>query len=48
MVTRSRMFIPDVSIGDYVVLPTPDVDRDPTDSPNIICRIVDIIWDTQP
>ena len=47
MVTRIRKFIPDVSIGNYVVLLTPDVDRGPTGPPNIICRIVDIIWDTQ-
>ena len=42
MKTRSKMFLPEVEIGDYVALPIPDVNRDLTDPPNILCRVVDI------
>jgi hypothetical protein len=45
MTTRCAAFLPDVSVGDYVYLPVKDVDRGPTDPPNIVCRIVDIDWD---
>ena len=31
-----------VEIGDFVVLPIPDVDRSVSSAPNLICRIVDI------
>ncbi|CAF1048266.1 unnamed protein product, partial [Brachionus calyciflorus] len=42
MRTRSKRYIPEVSIGDFVALPIPDVDRGLTEAPNLICRIVDI------
>ena len=34
--------MPEVNIGDFVVLPIPDVDKGLTEAPNLICRIVDI------
>ncbi|RNA35075.1 KRAB-A domain-containing 2-like [Brachionus plicatilis] len=42
MKTRSKTYIPEVSIGDYVALPIPDVDKGLSEAPNLICRIVDI------
>lgn len=42
MKTRSKRYIPEVSIGDYVALPIPDVDKGLSEAPNLICRIVDI------
>ncbi|RNA10648.1 KRAB-A domain-containing 2-like [Brachionus plicatilis] len=42
MKTRSKRYIPEVSIGDYVALPIPDVDKGLREAPNLICRIVDI------
>jgi len=41
METRSKKFMPEVEIGDFVILPVPDVDRGPSDPPNLACRIVD-------
>ncbi|CAF1109465.1 unnamed protein product [Brachionus calyciflorus] len=40
--TRSKRYVPDVSVGDYVALPIPDVDRGLSEAPNLVCRIVDI------
>ena len=42
MRTRSKKYLPEVSIGDYVTLAVPDVDRGITDSPSLLCRVVDI------
>ena len=40
--TRSQKYLGPVEIGDFVVLPIPDVDRSVSSAPNLICRIVDI------
>jgi hypothetical protein len=45
MLTRSRKYLGEVEIGDYVTLPIPDVDRSVSSAPNLICRIVDIIYE---
>jgi hypothetical protein len=45
MTRRSRKFLPEVKIGDFVTLPCLDVDRGHTDPPNIICRVVDIDYE---
>ena len=45
MLMRSQKVLAEVSIGDYVTLPIPDVDRSVSSAPNLICRIVDIICD---
>ena len=45
MRTRSKRYVPEVSIGDYVALPIPDVDRGLSEARNLICRIVDIDYD---
>jgi hypothetical protein len=42
MRTRSKKYLPEVNIGDFVLLPIPDVDKGLTESPNLICRVVDI------
>ena len=42
MRTRSKKYLPEVNIGDFVILPIPDVDKGLTESPNLICRVVDI------
>ena len=42
MLMRSQKVLAEVSIGHYVTLPIPDVDR--SFRSNFICRIVDIIW----
>jgi len=47
METRSKKFMPEVEIGDFVILPVPDVDRGPSDPPNLACRIVDINYETR-
>ncbi len=39
--------MPEVEIGDFVILPVPDVDRGPSDPPNLACRIVDICYETK-
>ena len=41
MLTRSKKVLCPVNIGDYVILPIPEVDRSVSSSPNIICRVVD-------
>ncbi|RNA38810.1 KRAB-A domain-containing 2-like [Brachionus plicatilis] len=43
--TRSKRYVPEVSTGDYVALPIPDVDRGLCEARNLICRIVDIDYD---
>jgi hypothetical protein len=42
MQTRSKRYLPEVNIGDFVTLPIPEVDKGLTEAPNIICRIIDI------
>ncbi|RNA29266.1 KRAB-A domain-containing 2-like [Brachionus plicatilis] len=42
MKLRSKKYIPEVNIGDFVTLPIPEVE---TEAPNLICRIVDIDYD---
>jgi hypothetical protein len=42
MRTRSKKYLPEVNIGDFVLLPIPDVDKGLTESQNLICRVVDI------
>ena len=39
---RSARYLPEAEIGDFVALPIPDVDKGLTESPNLICRIIDI------
>ena len=46
METRSRKFKPQLNIGDFVILPIPDVDRGFSDPPNLVCRILDINFKT--
>ena len=46
MATRSKKFLPEVIVGDFVILPVPEVDRGPSDPPNLICRVVDIDYTT--
>jgi hypothetical protein len=41
MKTRSKKYLPEVNIGDFVILPIPDVDKGLTEAPNLICRVVD-------
>ncbi|CAF0900363.1 unnamed protein product [Brachionus calyciflorus] len=40
MRTRSKKYLPDVNIGDFVLLPIPDVDKGLTESPNLICPVI--------
>ncbi|CAF1029595.1 unnamed protein product, partial [Brachionus calyciflorus] len=42
MKTRSKRYLPDVSIGDFSALPISDVDKGLTESPNFFCRVIDI------
>ena len=42
MLTRSKKYLREVFIGDYVTLPVPDVDRGLTDPQSLICWIVEI------
>jgi hypothetical protein len=42
MKTRSKKYIPEVNIGDFVILPILDVDKGLTEAPNLIYRIVNI------
>jgi hypothetical protein len=46
MLKTSKKYLPPVSIGDYVTLPIPDVDRGLCEAPNLICRVVDIDYAT--
>ncbi len=46
MQLRSKKFMPEVMVGDFVILPVPDVDRGPSDPPNLVCRVVDINYST--
>lgn len=45
MRTRSKRYLPEVNIGNFVSLPIPDVDRGLTEASNIICRVIDIDYD---
>ncbi|CAF1013044.1 unnamed protein product [Brachionus calyciflorus] len=45
MRTRSKKYLPEANIGDYVLLPIPDVDKGLTEAPNLICRIIDIEYE---
>ena len=45
MLERSKKFLPDVAIGDLVLLRVPDVDRRPTDASNLLCMIKTIKHD---
>ncbi|RNA03959.1 hypothetical protein BpHYR1_038582 [Brachionus plicatilis] len=41
--TRDRKtIIRSINIDDFVALPIPDVDKGPTEAPNLICRIIDV------
>ncbi|RNA05144.1 KRAB-A domain-containing 2-like [Brachionus plicatilis] len=40
--TRSKKYLPEVNIDDFVALPIPDVDKGLTEAPNLICRIIDV------
>jgi len=44
MLTRSKKYQCPVKIGDWVILPIPDVDKSLASAPNLICRIIDIDW----
>ena len=46
METKSKKFMPQVNIRDFVILPILDVDRGLTDPPNLVCRIVNIDLNT--
>ena len=42
MRTRSKRYLPEVNIGNFVTLPIPEVDKGLTEASNIICRVIDI------
>ena len=45
MLGKSKKFLPEVAVGDLVLLRVPDVDRGPTDAANLLCMIKTIKHD---
>ncbi|CAF0762947.1 unnamed protein product [Brachionus calyciflorus] len=39
---RSKKYLPEVNIGDFVLVPIPEEDQGLTEAPHLVCRVVDV------
>ena len=46
MLERSKKYLHPIEHGDYVTLKIPDVDKSLSSASNLICRVIDICWET--